>query len=597
VNRRDLEFSGLTLKDIHAADYPEKIWHPDDWERFRREREHAIAKGDPWEAEARLLGKDGQYRWFLIRINPLRDGQGHIVRWYGTRTDIEDRKRAEEALRRTEYYLTEGERLTHTGSYAWNAASGLVHVSAELLRIYGFAPEEPAPVHAVFRQRVHPGDGAMFDALSERSIREGADLDWVYRIVLPDGTLKYLHVVARPVYGPSGEVVGNIGTTHDVTDRKRAEESLRRSEAYLAEAQRLTRTGSFASDSSSLEIRYWSEEDFHIWGFDPQQGTPTREKVLQRIHPEDREKLLERVQKARHERTDYATEFRIVLPDGTVKHIHAIGHPIFSASGELIEVVGTHVDITERKLAEQERERLRHLEAELAHINRVTMMGELSASLAHEIKQPIAAAITNAEACLRLLQRNEPDIAEAQDAAFGVAGCARRAAEVIDRVRSLFLKNAAQYETLDVNKLIRDIVILLRNEASQHSVSVHIHLAEKLPAVMGDHVQLQQVVMNLMINGIEAMRDAPGELNIASQLTEDGHVLVSVRDTGIGFPPEKADKLFDAFFTTKPEGTGMGLAISRSIVESHGGRIWAEANSGRGATFRFTLPHQMAERT
>src|SRR5208283_5328514 len=197
---------------------------------------------------------------------------------------------------------------------------------------------------------------------------------------------------------------------------------------------------------------------------------------------------------------------------------------------------------------------------------------------AHEIKQPIAAAVTNAQACLRLLERNEPDIAEARDAASGMVVSATRAAEIIERVRSLFGRSTPQREVIDVNEIIREIVVLLQNEAGQRSVSVHLELAEDLPRIKGDHVQLQQVMMNLILNGIEALRDAPGELTITSQLTDDGHYLVAVRDAGIGFPPENADKIFDAFFTTKPQGTGMGLAISRSIVESHGGRLWATGN-------------------
>ena len=262
--------------------------------------------------------------------------------------------------------------------------------------------------------------------------------------------------------------------------------------------------------------------------------------------------------------------------------------------GEVIELVGTHIDVTERKRAEEERERLRRLEADLAHINRVSMMGELAVSLAHEIKQPITAAVTNAEVCLRLLQSNEPDIAEVSDAASGMADCARRAAEIIDRVRALFGKNAPQHEVVDVAEVIRYIVVLLQNEARQRSVAVHLELAEDLPRVTGDQVQLQQVVMNLMLNAIEAMRGAAGELRITSQAAE-GQVLISVSDTGIGLPPDNANQIFDAFYTTKPQGTGMGLAISRSIIESHGGRLWAEANSGPGATFRFTLPQRVPE--
>jgi len=248
------------------------------------------------------------------------------------------------------------------------------------------------------------------------------------------------------------------------------------------------------------------------------------------------------------------------------------------------------MDVTESKQAEEERERLRRVQADLAHVIRVSTMGELTASLAHEIKQPIGAAVTNAEACLRLLDRDQPDLPEAREAALEMARDARRAAEIIDRVRLLYQKGSPQLGVVDVNELIREMVVLLHNEANRHSVTMRADLAEGLPTVTADRVQLQQALMNLMVNGIEAMRDTSGELSIKSQLTPDGQVLISVRDTGVGLPIEDLDKMFNAFFTTKPQGTGLGLSITRSIVESHGGRIWATANSGAGATFHFTLP-------
>src|SRR5580692_11009124 len=255
--------------------------------------------------------------------------------------------------------------------------------------------------------------------------------------------------------------------------------------------------------------------------------------------------------------------------------------------------VGITMDITEQKNAEQERERLRQLETDLAHINRVNMMGELAAALAHEIKQPIAAAAANAGACLGFLNGEHPDILEAREAASGTIGCGRRAAEIIDHVRSLFKKSLPQHEPVDLNELIREIALLFKSDIRRNSVTVHLELGEGLPIVLGDRVQLEQVLMNLMLNAIEAMRDANGNLTIASKATEDGHLLISVRDTGVGIPTDKIDRIFDTFFTTKPQGTGMGLAISRSIVESHGGRLWAASDSGRGSTFRFTLPNKV----
>jgi signal transduction histidine kinase len=241
----------------------------------------------------------------------------------------------------------------------------------------------------------------------------------------------------------------------------------------------------------------------------------------------------------------------------------------------------------ERNRAE---EALRQARAELAHINRVSTMGELTASLAHEIKQPIGAAVTNAEVCLRLIDRREPDLPEAREAALEMIKDARRAADIIEHVRSLFRKDSSSQEIVDVNEVIREMVVILQKEADRHSVRMSTDLSDGLTKVMADRVQLQQVLMNLMLNGMEAMRDATGELSIKSQCGKDGQVMISVSDTGVGLPTENTDQIFNAFFTTKSQGTGLGLAITRSIVESHGGRIWATANSGPGATFRFTLP-------
>jgi signal transduction histidine kinase len=221
-------------------------------------------------------------------------------------------------------------------------------------------------------------------------------------------------------------------------------------------------------------------------------------------------------------------------------------------------------------------------------------MGELTASLAHEIKQPIGAAVTNADACVRLLDRDQPDIPEAREAALEMARDARRAADIIDRVRSLYQKGSSQLDTVDINEVIGEMVIMLQNEAKRHSVTIRTDLAKELPLVMADRVQLQQVLLNLMLNGIEAIREASGELSIKSQLAHDAQLLISVSDTGVGLPTEDAGQIFDPFFTTKDKGTGLGLAITRSIVASHGGRIWATANSGRGSTFHFTLPRAVA---
>jgi PAS domain S-box-containing protein len=334
-----------------------------------------------------------------------------------------------------------------------------------------------------------------------------------------------------------------------------------------------------------------SEEWYRIYGFDPEVGMPAWEQLLERIHPDDRAKWQRTLDRAIREKSEYQVEFRILLPDGTVKYVHAVGHPVFNAAGDLMEFVGSSMDITERKRAE---EALHRAQADLAHINRVSMMGELAASMAHELKQPITAALTNAKTCVRWLRRDTADVAEGCEAALRMINDATRAAEVIDRVRSLYRRDTSDRELLDVNEIIREMIVLLRDKADRNSISIRTELYSDLPLITADRVQLQQVLMNLILNGIEAMNDAKGELRITSKRTADAQVLVSVSDSGIGLPVGAVDRIFDAFFTTKAQGTGMGLSISRRIIESHGGSLRACANPGRGATFQFTLPADVA---
>jgi len=372
-------------------------------------------------------------------------------------------------------------------------------------------------------------------------------------------------------------------------ERVRAEESLRRSERYLAEAQRLTHTGSWVWQVPGRDALHLSDEWYRIYGFDPEDGIPSFERRLQRIHPEDRARWEETIDRAVSEESDYDVEYRIVPPGATVKYIHTVGHPVFDASGDLVQFVGSLTDITDRKRAE---ESLRQAQSDLARVSRVTTMGELTASLAHEVNQPIAAAVTNAKTCLRWLTREHPDVEEARAAAMRIVNDGTRAAEIIKRVRLLFKKGTSERELVDVTEVIREMIVLLRGEATRYSILLKTELEVDTPRVMADRVQLQQVLMNLMLNAIDAMKDADGarQLDIKLQRAENDHVLVCVSDTGLGLPLQQADQLFNAFFTTKPHGTGMGLSISRSIVESHDGRLWAANNSPRGASFSFTLP-------
>jgi PAS domain S-box-containing protein len=371
-------------------------------------------------------------------------------------------------------------------------------------------------------------------------------------------------------------------------ERNRIQEALRRSEAHLTEAQRLTKTGSWAYDPATGKSTYWSDENFRIFGLDPQEG-PSSEIFWRHVHPEDRDRVRERFGREADAKREYADDYRIILADGTVKHIHDIGHPVFDAAGKLVEFVGTTVDVTERKRAE---EALHEIQTELAHANRVAMMGQLTASIAHEVNQPIAAAVTNANAALRWLSVERPDLEEARRALGRIVDNGNRASEVIGRIRALIKKAPPQKDSVAIKDAILEVVTLTHGEAVKHRVLVKTRLAEGLPSVEGDRVQLQQVILNLVVNAFEAMsgQTQARELLISAERAEPDGVLVAVRDSGPGLAPDNLERLFEVFYTTKSSGMGMGLSICRSIIEAHGGRLWASANDPRGAVFQFTAP-------
>ena len=570
---------------IDLAKVSEMI-HPEDRELVFRAAQEALQSGVPADIEHRLVRPNGEVRTIHSVGTVKRDPSGRPYEMFGTAQDITDRKRSEQAFKQSQFYLSEGQRLAHMGSWAFNDSGH--YWSDELYKIYGVDPQNGAPTIDQYLALVHPQDRASMAETIRRMQEEHCGFDQIERIVRPDGQLRYIRAVAVP-FIEQGVFKGFIGTTMDVTEQELLTQELRREQAYLAEAQSLAHIGSWATNFHTKQIFHISDETFRLHGFDPKDRTPL-ERFFDTIHPEDAAAVTAAIDQAIQTRTDFdIREYRVCHPDGAVRFVRAIGH--HNPSGEMGYYVGITMDITERKKAEQEREKLRQLEADLAHINRVNMMGELAAALAHEIRQPIAASITSASACLRWLARDPPDLERARAAAARIEQDGNRAADVISRLRSFYKKGTPpEREMIDIREIVREMTALLRKEAVQHSIRIHSELDEAAPNVLADRVQLQQVFMNLMLNAIEAMKSTGGKLTIGSRPAPEGQIVVSIGDTGVGLPAENSERIFDAFHTTKPQGTGMGLAITRSIVEANGGRVWATGNQDAGATFHFTLP-------
>jgi PAS domain S-box-containing protein len=763
---------------------------------------------------------------------------------------IKDQKRVEAALLHSEMYLTEAQKLSRTGSFGWNVSTGEIFWSDETFRIFQCDRAAKPTLEFIF-QRTHPEDRAGVQETVRQASSYGEGFDHEYRLLMPDGSVKYVHAMARAARDASGSIEF-LGAVTDVTAAKEAERKLRRSEAYLAEAQHLSHTSSWAWDVRRRGWLYRSAGVYHIFGFDPEKGAVPLQAFRDRIVPEDRLRNVEAVSRAIREKAHFEVDFRIALPDGSIKHIHSVGHPVVNSDGDVVELIGTHVDVTEQYAAKEKLQKafdeikksedrlrlvidtiptlvwrsgpdgtpeffnqrtldytgltldsavegwartvhpddmanlskmwreirksgtrgetegrlrrfdgayrwflfraepmrdemgniakwygsatdiedrkwtevalreseqrfrdyaetasdwfwetgpdhrvtrvsdhlnavgiapsritgvarwdiatdtesepekwrlhremldahrpfrdfvystisesgspvhvrssgkpffdaggnflghrgtgtnitaniradhaekaLRKAQAELARVTRVTTLGQLTASIAHEVNQPLTAVVANAEACLRWLDRERPDLDAARRSAEWVINDGNRASEVIRRVRALANKTDMEKMPLDLNEVVGEVIALVQRELISHRISLRTELAPALPMILGDRVQLQQVIINLVMNGIEAMQavtDRPRELVIRSDREKTHRVLLSVADCGVGIRTDDADRLFKAFFTTKSGGMGMGLAICRSIVEAHDGRLSACRNEGPGATFQFVLP-------
>jgi PAS domain S-box-containing protein len=589
-NQRWLDYTELTLDQVRGGGLSEGI-HPQDKSDFQEKWRAAVTQGISFETELRMRRRDGSYRWFMIRAVPRRGAGGQILRWYGINTEIyginteiEELKRAQEELQKQTFRFSDFFGQAPEAAAVLSTDGRVASVNNEFTRMFGYEADQVlgqpiddliVPEGLVESAREYTNElrhGGRVEIETVRRRKDGGDL----RVA----------IVAVPVTTSSGEQIAYYAIYRDITEQKRAEERLRESEARFQEMADTAPVLIWMTGTDGL-CNYFNKPWLEFTGRSMEQEVGTG--WIEGVHPEDVQGCFNGFLPASHARRPFRMEYRLRRADGEYRWMIESGIPRYTGAGEFAGYIGSNIDITELKSAVEERESLRQLEADLAHINRVSMMGEMAASLAHEVKQPIASAVVNAKTCVRWLRRDAPDIAEACEAASRMVNDATRAADILDRVRSLYRRDSPQRELVDVNEVIREMIVLLRDKASRDSISIRTECDAGLATIPADRVQLQQVLMNLMLNGIEAMKDTGGELTVTSKKTRDGQLLISVSDLGVGIAPDGADRIFESFFTTKPQGTGMGLSISRKIIESHGGRLWASANPGRGATFQFTL--------
>ena len=509
--------------------------------------------------------------------------------------DLTERKRAEEALRRSEEYLAEAQRLGHSGVSAYNETA-ILYGSEETYRIWGFDPAQGVPsLEAVF-QRVHPDDRDRHRAQVQRALDEKRGYSIAYRIVLPDGTVKHLESIGQPVFSASGELVEVVATQIDVTERKRAEQALLESEAKFRDYAE-TASDWFWEIGPDYKFTLLTENAFGSDSAD-RIGTACWEHALDLETEPEKWRLIQATLDSRKPFRDFV--YCSARRNGSPMYVKASGKPVFDADGGFRGYRGTGTDVTALISAQEEHERLRQLESDLAHMNRLSMMGELAASLAHEIAQPIATARNNVRAAMHFLDRSAPDLGQVREALACAVDDADRAGEILDRIRDHIKKAPPRKERVDINQAINDVIALAQDAIIKNGVSLQTRLTERLPDVQVDCVQLQQVVLNLILNAVEAMssvKKGARELSISTEQHHAGGVLVAVRDSGPGIDPEHLDRVFDAFYTTKSSGVGMGLSICQSIINAHGGRLWADVNEPRGAVFQFTLPSAGKELT
>ena len=600
VNQRWCDYTGLDADEARGRGWQTAI-HRDDLPLLLERWPSDLAGGRRAEMEARLRRFDGEYRWFLFCASPVRDDSGEIIRWCGVNTDVDDRRRASNELRAIETNFS-GWVESFPGMMVTMSMSGQVELfSRDVLEYFGKTPEELRSWQ--MNDAVHPDDLPRVIAAFTESVSAGKPYSIDHRCRRADGEYRWFHVRALAVRDRHEQIAGWCVVLVDIDDVKRAEAAVRASQAFLLEIQRISHTGGWRFDvvrgivESSAEIQR---------AYQPQPGEDISKPPFwfDRIHPEDRPRVQAEFERCVREKDEYQTGYRIVLPDGSIRYQHVTGHPKVDEGGNLVEFIGASMDMTEHWLATGELERastaLRDLQATMARAAQVATVGELAASIAHEVNQPLSGIVTNASTCLRMLDANPPNVDGARETARRTIRDGNRASDVITHLRTLFSKKEFALEPLDLNEATREVIALSSNELQKNRIIVHPELAEDVPPVSGDRVQLQQVVLNLLRNAADAMAgvdDRQRDLTISTTRDEEDRVRLTVQDVGVGFDKSSFDRLFEPFFTTKADGMGIGLSVSRSIIEKHHGRLWAAMNDGPGMTFSFSIPRSVEAAT
>ncbi|HKC62579.1 MAG TPA: PAS domain-containing protein, partial [Pyrinomonadaceae bacterium] len=497
-----------------------------------------------------------------------------------------ERQRAVKQLEAEQDLLDLAQKAARAMAFDWHIQQDINVWSPEQEALYGLQPGSFDGTYQSWKKLIYAPDWPVV-LTAIKHAHETGEVAVEFRVQWPDGSLHWLTTNGQMFFDDQGKPFRMVGFTSDVTPRKLVGEDLRRSEAFLAEAQHLSSIGSFSWRVATDEIM-WSEQLYRIYELETARPV-TLELIRTRVHPEDLTLYEKMVGQARNGGEDFEWQYRLMMPDHSIKYLHAVAHATRDRDGEL-EYIAAVQDVTERRLSE---EALGKLRSELAHVSRVATMGALTASIAHEVNQPLSGIITNASTCLRMLAADPPNVDGARETMRRTLRDGHRASDVITHLRALFGKKEPTIESFDLNEATREVLALSLGELKGSQVILLSDLADDLPHVTGDRVQLQQVILNLLRNASDAMsgvEDRPRQLLIRTEQDDADRACLSVKDSGVGFEAQAAERLFQAFYTTKTDGMGIGLSVSRSIIEAHHGHLWATSNDGPGATFSFSIP-------